>query len=162
MIRNERPEDERAIAALIEQAFRNAQHSDGTESAIVDRLRAARALTLSLVFADDAQIVGHVAFSGISISMRENGWYGLGPVAVDPSRQRNGIGTALIDAGLAMLRQSGAGGCVVLGDPAYYARFDFRNVPPLRYPPAPAEYFQALVWSGGAPAGDVTYHPAFG
>ena len=162
MIRHERLGDEAAIADLIGKGFANSEHSDGSEAAIVARLRVAQALTLSLVFADGDQIVGHVAFSPVTISKEVSGWFGLGPVAVDLAWRRKGIGAALIGAGLAELRLSGATGCVVLGDPGYYARFEFRPVPQLRYPHAPAQYFQALAWNGEIPAGEVSYDLAFG
>jgi len=162
-IRDERQGDEGAIAALTEAAFRQAPHASGTESAIVDRLRAAGDLALSLVLVDaDEAIVGHGAFSPVTISDGASGWYGLGPVSVIPLRQRGGIGSALIDAGLGRLRESGAHGCVVLGEPEYYGRFGFRHEPRLVYPGPPAEYFQALVLAGPTPEGTVRYAPAFG
>lgn len=82
-------------------------------------------------------------------------------MSVAPARQRKGIGDALIRAGLARLEQQGAQGCVVLGDPRYYRRFGFVADPALRYAEVPPEYFQRLAFSGAAPAGVVTYHPAF-
>lgn len=75
---------------------------------------------------------------------------------------RTGIGAALIGAGLERLRSSGASGCVVLGDPAYYARFGFAHDPALTYPEGPAEAFRRIVFTGPAPRGPVRYHAAFG
>ena len=161
IVRPERGGDEREIHQLIETAFGGAEHSSGTEARIVDALRSAGALPLSLV-AEEEVIVGHVAFSPVTIDGRDIGWFGLGPIAVRPGRQGRGIGAALIEAGLARLRQIDAGGCVVLGEPAYYARFGFRHEPGLRYPGPPAEYFQALSFGGDVPGGEVAYHPAFG
>ena len=69
---------------------------------------------------------------------------------------------ALIEAGLQRLIARGARGCVVLGDPAYYARFGFIHDPALTFPGAPAEYFQRLVLRGDPPSGAVRYAPAFG
>jgi predicted N-acetyltransferase YhbS len=161
VIREERPGDVETIAGVIERAFAAAEHRDGTEAQIVERLRAAGALALSLVAERDGAVVGHAAFSPVTVNEAQ-GWFGLGPVAVEPERQGQGIGAALIEAGLARLRSSGAQGCVVLGDPAYYARFGFRVVRGLTYPGAPAEYFQALAFSGHPPRGEVRYHPAFG
>ena len=85
----------------------------------------------------------------------------MGPVAVRPDRQRSGIGQALIRAGLERLRATGAQGCVVLGDPAYYVRFGFKSDPELRYGDAPAGYFQRLIFGGERSTGEVDYHPAF-
>ena len=90
------------------------------------------------------------------------GWYGLGPVSVMPPFQRSGVGSALIDQGLARLRAMKAQGCVVLGAPGYYGRFGFRHDPRLAYPGPPAEYLQALVFDGGVPEGTVRYASALG
>ena len=120
------------------------------------------ALTLSLVAEEDGQIIGHAAFSPVTIDGRPCGWYGLGPVAVRPNRQRRGIGDAVISEGLGELVAYGAAGCVVLGEPAYYGRFGFNADSRLRFPGPPAEYFQALAFGGPVPSGTVAYHPAFG
>ena len=161
-IRRERLEDKEAIAVLIEAAFASAEHRDGTEAQIVDRLRSAGALTLSLVAEEGGEIVGHAAFSPVTIDGKSTGWFGLGPVAVRPDRQRRGIGDALISEGLGQLVAYGAAGCVVLGELAYYGRFGFKADERLHYPGPPPEYFQALAFGGAVPAGTVAYHPAFG
>lgn len=161
-IRAEKPDDIAAIADLIRVAFAGAAHSEGTEAAIVAALRARGALTISLVAEDRGLIVGHVAFSPVRIDGTDRGWFGLGPVAVHPDRQRRGIGRMLIAAGLDLLRSQGAGGCVVLGDPAYCRRFGFASDPALRYPAVPAAYFQRVGF-GSAPSleGIVAYDEAF-
>lgn len=162
-LRLERPGDEAAIRALTAAAFRDMPFSDGSEPRIVDALRADGDLSLSLVALNmDDAIVGHIAFSPVTISDGTPGWFGLGPVSVIPTRQRTGIGSKLIERGLADLAGSGARGCVVLGDPAYYARFGFAHDPGLAYPGPPAEYFQRLVFSGPPPSGTVCSAPAFG
>lgn len=132
-IRAERPSDEQAISALITAAFLTSDHSGGNEAAIVEKLREANSLTVSLVATESDAIVGHVALSPVTIDGRSDGWFGLGPVAVVPERQRDGIGSAIVEAGLARLRQRGARGCVVLGDPAFYARFGFAADPSLSW-----------------------------
>ena len=161
IIRDETPDDIPAIRALVASAFADAPHSDGTEAAIVDALRKAGALSLSLVAGTDREIFGHVAFSPVLVDGRDVGWYGLGPLAVLSSMRRRGIGAALVGGGLSRLRARGAKGCVVLGDPAYYDRFGFANDPDLRFAGAPAVYFQRLVLDGAPPRGAVGYHPAF-
>lgn len=161
VIRAERAEDEAAIHHLITAAFHDAPHSSGTEAAIVDALRDGGKLALSLVAEDRGVIVGYVAFSPVDIDGVSTGWFGLGPVAVQPIRQRFGIGRALIEDGLQQLRNDGACGCVVLGDPAYYRRFGFAADPALRYPGVPAVYFQHIRFSGPSPSGTVTYDDAF-
>ncbi|WP_028031937.1 GNAT family N-acetyltransferase [Gemmobacter nectariphilus] len=160
-IRNERPTDGAAIRALTTAAFATAPHSSGTEAAIVDALRTGGALHLSLVADEGGAILGHVAFSPVSLTPQAQGWFGLGPISVAPGHQRSGIGSALIRQGLAALRAQGAAGCVVLGDPRYYGRFGF-VVGGLRYPGPPAAYFQALAFDGPVPDGLVSYDPAFG
>lgn len=162
-VRPERPEDAAAIAALTKAAFRNALHNGGNEAEIVEQLRADGDLAISLVAENfDRAIVGHVAFSPVAISDGSMGWYGLGPISVIPLRQRVGIGSALTAAGLALLREMGAAGCVVFGDPAYYGRLGFRHDPGLIYPAAPEGYFQRIVFKTPMPGGEVRYAPAFG
>ena len=161
MIRSERAGDEPEIAALITEAFATAPHSSGTEAKIVEGLRAAGALAVSLVAAHEGRIVGHIAFSPVTITSGDGGWFGLGPVAVLPECQRTGIGGALIHAGLAELRAIGAKGCVVLGDPEYYGRFGFRADKALSFPGPPPEYFQALRFAEDSAHGEVQYHRAF-
>ena len=162
-LRLERPGDEPAIHALTAAAFRDMPFSDRDEPGIVDALRADGDLILSLVALNmDEAIVGHIAFSPVTISDGASGWFGLGPVSVIPTRQQTGIGTKLIEHGLSELAGAGANGCVVLGDPTYYGRFGFEHDPQLSYPGPPAEYFQRLVFSGPAPTGTVSYAPAFG
>ncbi|WP_089177373.1 N-acetyltransferase [Bosea sp. AS-1] len=160
-IRLEQPGDADAIRALTTEAFATAPHSSGTEVAIVDGLRAAGELTLSLVAVEDGEIVGHVAFSPVTIDGAERGWFGLGPVSVRPGRQHSGIGSELIREGLRRLRENGAGGCVLLGDPAYYGRFGFANDPALVLEGVPPEYFMRLGFGAEQPAGTVRYHAAF-
>ncbi len=161
-IRAETPEDVDAIGVVTRAAFAGAAHSSGTEGAIVEALREAGALKLSLVAVQGGAVVGHIAFSPVTIEGRSIGWFGLGPVSVRPDRQRGGVGAALIEAGLDRLRRGGAAGCVVLGDPGYYRRFGFAADARLRYPQAPAAYFQRLAFAGPPPTGTVAYHQAFG
>jgi putative acetyltransferase len=161
IIRPETPADGEAIGAMTSAAFRASPHGDHDEAGIVEALRAAGALAASLVADEDDEIVGHAAFSPVTINGEWLGWYGLGPVSVRPDRQGQGIGAALIREGLDRLRATGAAGFVVLGDPAYYRRFGFAANPALIYPPAPAPYFQALSFGAHWPAGVVAYHPAF-
>lgn len=161
LIRPERAADTSAIRSLTDTAFEGVEHSSQTEGAIVDALRRAGALTLSLVAERDGRIIGHVAFSPVRIDGAELGWFGLGPVSVAPEHQRGGVGTALIREGLAELRRRGANGCVVLGDPDYYRRFGFTSDHGLSYADVPPVYFQSLRWSGEPAAGEVTYHAGF-
>ena len=160
-IRPECPKDAAAIGILTDAAFKDAPYSNQTEAKIVEALRTAEALTISLVAVQDGEVVGHVAFSPVRINGVANDWHGLGPVSVRPEQQGGGIGQALIRDGLHRLKSAGAAGCVVLGDPAYYGRFGFQHDPELYYGDAPPKYFQRLTLSGAPPKGEVTYHPGF-
>lgn len=161
IIRDERPTEIVAIRDLITSAFALVPRSSGRESTIVEMLRANGALSISLVADVQGDVVGHVAFSPVTINGLRSGWYGLGPVCVGVHMQRRGIGEALIKAGLQRLEAEGAQGCVVLGNPGYYRRFGFENDPELRLPGAPEAYFQRLCLRGDAPGGIVEYHRAF-
>lgn len=162
-IRDEDADDIAVIADVTSQAFAGLEHSDQTELAIIAGLRNADALALSLVAEYDGEVVGHAAFSPVLIDGQECSWFGLGPVSAQPRRQNEGIGSLLIRAGLDRLRALGANGCVVLGDPAYYARFGFAGGDRLRFAGAPPEYFMwlDLPAGDGAATGQVDYHPAF-
>ncbi len=160
-IRAEAPGDEQSIRDVTEAAFRTLDISDGSEPAIIDALRSAGALTLSLVAEDDSEIVGHIAFSPVQMSDGSSGWYGLGPVSVLPSCSRRGIGAALITAGLDQLRAEGASGVVLVGHPEYYPRFGFRNSDTLTSSDGPPEAFFVLPFAGAVPQGSVHFHAAF-
>jgi putative acetyltransferase len=160
-IRIEVPDDLAAIAATTVAAFRSAAHSSGTEQHIISALRRAGQLTVSLVAEEQGKVVGHVAVSPVTIEDGATDWYGLGPVSVLPDRQRQGLGSRLVTRALDELRGRGAKGCVVLGEPGYYARFGFRPEPGLVLPGVPSRYFQAIVLRGTAPSGRVAYHEAF-
>ncbi|HMF96436.1 MAG TPA: N-acetyltransferase [Vicinamibacterales bacterium] len=118
-IRGERPDDVAAIREVNRLAFGQDQ-----EANIVDSLRSGDGLRLSLVAALDDRIVGHVAYSPVVAHGVAGA--GLGPVAVLPDHQRQGIGSALIKAGNARLHDAGCPFIVVLGHPGYYPRFGFR------------------------------------
>lgn len=160
-IRLEMPSDAAAIHALTAEAFRQAIHTDHREQFVVDALREAGVLALSLVAEQGGSLVGHVALSPISISDGSLHWYGFGPISVSPEWQRRGIGSDLMHEALRRLRAQGAAGCVLLGDPAYYARFGFKAESDLVLPEVPPEYFQALAFGGVLPRGVVVYHKAF-
>jgi putative acetyltransferase len=161
IVRPEQPTDIDAIRTLTETAFRTAPHADGTEHVIIDRLRAAGVLTLSLVAEVDGMIVGHVAFSPVTVSDGSAEWYGRGPISVDPGRQGSGIGSRLVREGLDRLKALGAAGCVLLGDPAYYGRFGFEPDPKFTLDGVPPEYFMRVAFSPVYGGGTVSYHPGF-
>lgn len=161
LIRAERADEAEAIAQVTRAAFAEAQYTSGTEALIIAALRAAGMLSVSLVAEQSSEVIGHVAMSPVTLASGAPHWYGLGPVSVLPAHQGKGVGSRLIHASLDRLRASAARGCVVLGEPAYYARFGFASHPALVLPDVPAPYFQAIAFEGPVPAGMVEYHAAF-
>lgn len=161
VIRPETSADIDAIAGVTKAAFATLEISGHTEQFIVAALRAAGALTVSLVATLDGCVAGHIAFSPVTISDGAPGWYGLGPVSVLPEHQRQGIGKALIREGLTRLTALGARGCCLVGHPAYYTKFGFRNAPGLAVEGAPPEVFFALALDGNLPRGTVAFHDGF-
>ena len=119
LIRSETGADVGAIAEVTVAAFKTLAVSNQTEHFIIAALRAARALTVSLVAEVEGRVVGHIAFSPVTISDGSSGWYGLGPVSVLPEYQRRGIGGALIREGVSRLKDLGARGCCLVGHPEY-------------------------------------------
>jgi putative acetyltransferase len=160
-IRNENKSDIDAIDKVTSEAFLNVPHSGHTEEFIVRELRKSDALSISLIAEHQGEVVGHVAISPVTISDGATGWFGLGPISVSPNIQRSGIGSKLMLSALEALKGSGAVGCVLLGDPAYYSRFGFKPESCVIYPDVPPEYFQVIQFSGLMPNGVVTYHEAF-
>ena len=143
IIREERAEDIAGVREVEMLAFGRPDEAD-----LVDALRAHGKATLSLVAEEGGQIVGHVLFSAGRIA--ETPVQGMGPVAVHPERQGQGIGSALIRAGLEALRQAGNRLVMVEGDPRFYQRFSFRDATPLGItcefnPPPGCFMVQALV-----------------
>lgn len=160
-IRAEMSADSQAIEAVTVTAFSSAPHTSHTEQHIVNALRRAGKLSVSLVAESEGAVIGHVAVSPVAISDGAPGWFGLGPVSVLPQYQRLGIGSQLVREALRLIREGGASGCVVLGDPEYYGRFGFRINPDLGLPGMPPEYFQAMSFDSSEPRGIVSYHEAF-
>lgn len=160
-IRSETPADAKAIEAVTTAAFLNAAHASHTEQYIIDALRRAGKLAISLVATADGEVVGHVAISPVSVSDGATGWFGLGPLSVLPQHQRQGVGSRLMCEALRLLLEHGASGCVVLGEPEYYGRFGFNAETDLVLPDVPPEYFQAVIFGSSKAKGIVTYHEAF-
>jgi putative acetyltransferase len=161
VIRSETDADVGAIAAVTVAAFKTLAISNHTEQFIIEALRAARALTISLVAEMNGRVIGHIAFSPVTISDGGRNWYGLGPVSVLPEYQRQGIGKALIQEGLSRLRDLNARGCCLVGHPDYYKRFGFKSVSGLVHEGVPPEVFFALSFDGRYPKGTVTFHEGF-
>ena len=181
-LRPETPADFSAIRAVNAAAFLHHPFSRQTEHLIVEALRAANALTLSLVAEIGAgegaerlplesvvspageplaAVAGHIAFSEALVDGVFRGFYMAGPLAVQPVLQKTGIGSALVRESLARLRATGAAGVVLVGDPAYYRRFGIVQAPGLDLEGVPPEVILALSFAGALPAGKLEHHPAF-
>jgi len=160
-IRNETDADVKAITEVTIEAFKTLEISRHTEQFIIEALRAAKALTVSLAAELDGRVVGHIAFSPVTMSDGTQAWYGLGPVSVLPECQRQGIGKALIREGLSRLKSMQARGCCLVGHPEYYKKFGFDNTSELAHEGVPPEVFLALPLDGRIPRGTVTFHKGF-
>lgn len=160
-LRPERAGDEAAIFAVTEAAFTGHPHSEGTEPHIVDALRADGDMVLSLLAEEDGAVLGHAAYSPAILSDGSKGWWVLGPIAVAPARQGEGIGRALVEEGTRRARRAGASGIVLLGDPALYARFGFVQNTPITLDGPLAPYLQVLAFTDAIPAASVSFVPAF-
>ena len=161
VIRNETDADVGTITEVTIAAFKTLAISNHTEQFIIEALRAAKALTVSLVAEVNGRVIGHIAFSPVTISDGTRNWYGLGPVSVLPEYQRKGVGKALIQEGLSRLKDLNAHGCCLVGHPDYYRKFGFKNMPGLVHEGVPQEVFFALSFDGHTPQGTVTFHEGF-
>lgn len=161
IVRDETSHDFAAIREIELAAFRNHPFSRQTEHLVVETLRDAGALELSLVGEVDGVVVGHIAFSSTRIGDAPSGWFLVGPVAVTPQHQRRGVGRALIEAGLERLRARGARGFALVGDPAFWNRFGFRQLPGVTCAGVPDEYVLCRPVGEAVPVGEVWHHPAF-
>ena len=159
VIRDAAPGDDRAVYAVENAAF-----GGPAEAELVEALRGHPGV-VSLVAVEREAIVGHVLFTPVTVVQQDKAiWeaYGLGPVAVDPARQRQGIGDALIRAGLERLRAGGVAVVFVLGHPSYYPRFGFQPAAArgLRFvQDVPPEAFMVLALREGALAGRARHGP---
>ena len=164
LIRNEHKNDIDRISQIQFAAFDGHPIHAGaapTEHLIVERLRAANALTLSLVAEENGEALGHIAISPTIVGDCNQGWFLLGPVGVVPNKQRQGIGSALIREVLMQLQENSAEGIVLVGDPEYYNRFDFKNFSGLSYSGVPEQFVLGFSFSDKEPEGEIIAHEAF-
>ena len=161
IIRNEKDADVDTITEVTVTAFKTLEISNHTEQFIIEALRANNALTVSLIAEVDGHVVGHVAFSPVTISDGTQNWYGLGPVSVLPEHQRKGIGKSLILEGISRLKGLNAKGCCLVGHPDYYMKLGFKNVSGLVHEGVPQEVFLGMSFDGQVPQGTVNFHDGF-
>ncbi|KAF0234630.1 MAG: hypothetical protein FD177_657 [Desulfovibrionaceae bacterium] len=166
LIRDERSEDVSRISQIHYAAFKgHPVHPPGAEPVehhIVERLRASGALALSLLAEAGGDVVGHIALSPAVVGDDLDGWFLLGPVGVLPRLQGQGIGSGLVRESLRHMRDIGATGVVLVGDPGFYTRFGFVSVPGLIYTGVPDQYVLAACFGSKAPQGEIIAHEAFG
>lgn len=161
-IRPERESDHDRIEEITVDAFRYHPFSENTEHLIIRALRKAGALSLSLVAEVGEEEVGHIAFSPVRVGGEDVGWYGVGPLSVQPEFQGQGVGSALVRAGLETLKEMDAGGCALVGDPDYYRRFGFKADARMTLAHVPPQNFMVAAFKESLPVGEVVFHPAFG
>jgi len=165
LLKNEQPEDIKRISQIQYTAFKDhpihVAGSEPVEHLIVERLRNANALTLSLLAEEEGKAVGHIAISPAVVGESSRGWYLLGPVGVCPEYQGKGIGSALIRETLFRMEDMSAEGVVLVGDPAFYKRFGFKNVPGITYEGIPAQFILTLPFTNRNTEGAIKAHKAF-
>lgn len=163
LIRADERNDWPAVHALNASAFETP-----AEANLVDALRNRVQPLVSLVAVNAGSVVGHILFSPVTLSGHASlNIMGLAPMAVAPSRQRRGIGSALVHAGLERCKAMGVGAIVVLGHHEYYPRFGF--VPYVRFSinyeyEVPEEAFMVFELRPGflrGVAGAIHYHAEF-
>jgi len=129
---------------------------------IIEALRAAKALTVSLVAEMDGRVIGHIAFSPVTISGTALGTgSALDLFRCFRSTSGRDIGKALIQEGLSRLKDMNAQGCCLVGHPDYCRKFGFKNLPGFVHEGVPPEFFFALSFDGHTPQGIVTFHEGF-
>lgn len=161
MIRSEQKADWKAIWHVTQMAFEGRPYAGGDEQDLIDNLRANGALSVSLVAIDDSVLVGQVTFSPASISSGLGKWFALGPISVLPERQGEGIGGSLIAAGMNVIEQMGASGCILTGDPRYYVRHGFALAPEHCPDNEPREHFMLRLLGTERPLGTFAFHSTF-
>jgi putative acetyltransferase len=145
-IRAEQPADAPQVRTVNELAF-----GQPVEANLVEKLRKACDDGLSLVAEEQGLVVGHILFTPVAVEGEDRsvGGMGLAPMAVLPDRQQQGIGSALVLEGLAMLRAGGCPFVVVVGHPQFYPRFGFeparRHGLESQWPGIPDDAFMVLV-----------------
>jgi putative acetyltransferase len=151
ILRPAEPRDHAVIRDLVTAAFLTADHASGTEADIVEGVRAENAVLVELVAEDAGRIVGHVLFSRMTCDPAAF-VAALGPVSVDPARQKSGLGGAMIREGLDRCRALGAEASLVLGHTDYYPRFGYSHaaVAQVASPYAASPAFMGLALKSGA------------
>jgi putative acetyltransferase len=156
VIRDESSNDSKAVYQVVSSAF-----GQLAEAELVEELRKAGDTVVSLVADEDSQIVGHVLLSKMAAPFRA---LALAPVSVIPTKQRSGIGSALVKSAVNRARSEGWAAIFVLGDPNYYERFGFERDAAAGFTsPYAGRHFMVLKLLPSLPAttGELRHAPAF-
>ncbi len=150
-IRQERPSDYEVVKNLVKSAFESAEHTDGNEHNLVEKLRGSDGFVkeLSLVAEENGEIIGHIVFT--KAKMGEVEGLALAPLSVSPNAQKKGVGTALMKAGHDIAKGLGYDIIVVLGSEKYYPKVGYRPAAELGIKApfdVPNENFMAISLSG--------------
>ena len=165
VIRQEQPADIKSIYDLTVDAFQRRDEAD-----LIDRLRADQAVWLSQAALLDGKIVGHALYSHATVTdgLIVHECLALGPIAVDPAYQRQGIGGQLIRSGLREVKAAGHGLLFLVGHPSYYPRFGFRPAQPLGFTSdyvkdrrRHVHFMVAVLDKNLSLRGHLRFHPAF-
>jgi putative acetyltransferase len=155
--REERPQDRKAIFDVVSCAF-----AQLAEAQLIEKLRDGGDVVISLVAEEDGQVVGHVLLSRMDAPFPA---LALAPVSVIPTRQRSGIGSALIERAVHWARNDGWAAIFVLGDSSYYERFGFSAEAAAGFgsPYAGRHFMMLKLWASlPATSGELRHAPAFG
>lgn len=161
LIRPEEPRDHQSIYDVTKRAFAPMPFAGGNEQDLINVLRSVGALSLSLVAEQHRKIVGHVALTPATHDSGAEGWFGLGPISVEPALQRQGVGGMLISEAIAWMKARNARGCILVGDTNYYSRHGFITSAANTPEKEPPEYFMVLPFENPIPEGRFSFHSAF-
>lgn len=159
----ESPMDHEAVYAILRRAFADKDYSRFQEETVVKALRQVKAIKNAYVAEVDNNLVGYLALSEVSINGNDFDmtWYGVGPMAVLPEYQRQGIGSALINRILFQLRQTDIGGLILVGDHGYFKRFGFQPSNSMVAQGIPQESILIYPFRKTLPVGELWFHSAF-
>ena len=151
IIRQETEKDREIVRSLVKESFARAQHSDGDEHNLVERLRGSEAFIpeLSLVAVLNNEVGGYILFTKLEVGKTTQ--LALAPLAVAPGFQKQGIGSILVKTGHKKASEMGFEYSILLGDPGYYSRFGYRPSDEfnIKCPfDVPGEYFMAVKFQG--------------
>lgn len=160
-IRKESVADIDQINVIHRKAFLHHWFSRGNEDLIINTMRHENGITLSLVAEYKNMLIGNVIFSLLIVEGHLSRWNLLGPLAVLPEFQRQGIGSMLVHYGISLLKSMLYDGCVLFGDPLYYYKFGFTRANTVWHENIPQEFILEQSFSQKQVHGLIRFHQAF-